>query len=230
MAYKPNQLLMKKITVFILLLSSINISIAQISISGTVSNDSIPLESASVIIKNSKTGIATNSKGQFKIKAEKGDTLSISYLGYETKEFIVDESYYLKVKLEEEWSLDEVVVIAYATVTKCIWLNCGRDGRWCGGFSCDAGRVDEISEFTSNGQKLYPNPSSNGIFELNLAEDYSEVKILVANLSGQYIKNSTYQKFGKKLTIDLSQCVTGIYFINIIADGQRLEALKAIRD
>ncbi|MEP5254503.1 MAG: hypothetical protein ABJQ39_05535 [Winogradskyella arenosi] len=52
---------MKKITLLIITLFLSFITSAQISITGTVFNDSIPLESASVIIKNSTTGIATNS-------------------------------------------------------------------------------------------------------------------------------------------------------------------------
>jgi len=71
---------MKKNTLLLLALCISMLSSAQITIKGTIVNDSIPLESASIIIKNSKKGVATNVKGQFKLEAKKGDTLSISYL------------------------------------------------------------------------------------------------------------------------------------------------------
>jgi len=220
---------MKQITILIVALSFSISSIAQISITGIVSIDSIPLESASVIIKNSTIGIVTNSKGQFKIEAKKGDTLAISYLGYEPKELVVDQSYYLKVKLEEGGRLSEVVVIAYGTTTKCVLLGCGRDGRDCNGFSCVASAVGVVSKYKSQEAKLYPNPSANGIFQLKLKEEYNEVNILVSNINGQTIQNSNHQKVGEKLTIDLSEVATGIYIINISADGNLLKAFKAIR-
>ena len=77
--------------------------------------------------------------------------------------------------------------------------------------------------------KLFPNPSSNGIFQLKLVEDYVEVKISIANMSGRIIQNSSHQKFGKKVTVDLSQFSTGIYVVNIVVDGKRLEPIKAVK-
>ncbi len=105
---------MKKMTLFTVALCLSFITTAQMLITGIVTNDSIPLESASVIIKNSTTGIATNTKGEFKLEAKKGDTLSVSYLGYKTKEVVLNESENFKFKLEEDNYLDEVVVVGYS--------------------------------------------------------------------------------------------------------------------
>ncbi|WP_299106739.1 T9SS type A sorting domain-containing protein [uncultured Winogradskyella sp.] len=77
--------------------------------------------------------------------------------------------------------------------------------------------------------KLFPNPSLNGIFQLKLVEDYDEVKIAIANMSGRIIQNSKFQKFGSKIDIDLSEYSAGIYIVNIIADSKPLEAIKAVR-
>lgn len=218
---------MKKFTILLLTLSFSISTFAQVTIKGTVISDSIPLESASVIIKNSTKGVATNENGEFIIETKKGDTLSVSYLGYETKEITVNKNEDLKINLEVGSNLEEVIVIAYATTSIYCKLGCGSRIRGCGA-SCEGVVVKELVS-DHNKPKLYPNPSSSGIFQLKLNEDYNEVKISVANISGQTILNTKHQKFGEKLTIDLSEFSTGIYIINVIADGQYLEAFKAIR-
>lgn len=212
-----NQLLMKKITLFLIVLSLNFIVFAQISVSGIVTNDSVPLESANVFIKNSTKGIATNSLGEFKLRAKKGDTLSVSYLGYKTKELVLNRTQELDIKLVED-SFDEVVVVGYMNST-CFGWTCG------GSYVVDETKID--NEIKNN--KLFPNPSSSGIFQLKLVEDYDEVKISISNMSGRIIQNSTYQKFGEKITINLSQFSTGIYIISIVADGKRLEPSKAVK-
>lgn len=213
---------MKKIIVLLLTLSFSICSLAQITIKGTVSHDSIPLESASVIIKNTKKGVATNEKGQFTLEAKKGDTLSVSYLGFQDKEVVVKTKDNFNIQLEVGNNLEEVVVLAYEKTTRCYSKGC------CCWLEIEEERlISDKEELVNN--KLYPNPSSNGIFQLKLVEDYDEVKISVANISGQTIQNSIHQKLGNKLNIDLSEFATGIYIINIIADGEHLEAIKAIR-
>ncbi|WP_405573302.1 carboxypeptidase-like regulatory domain-containing protein [Winogradskyella sp. Asnod2-B02-A] len=207
---------MKKMTLFSIAVCFTLITTAQISVSGIVSNDSIPLESANVIIKNSLNGVATNSKGEFKLEAKKGDTLSVSYLGYKPQEFVINKTEQIEIKLKED-ALNEVVVVAYSG-HRCWTTGCGVS-------------ISYNTYWDTNVEKnkLYPNPSSNGIFQLKLVENYDEVKISVANMSGQIIWNSSSQKLGKKITIDLSQFSTGIYIINIIADGKRLEPIKAVK-
>ncbi len=193
---------------------------AQFVVEGVVHHDSIPLQSVNVIIKNTKKGVATDEKGKFKLEAKKGDTLSISYLGYKTNDIVLDETKTLNVNLVED-SLDEVVVIGYATKTKCYIKGA------CG-FFVESEKEEEKSNVIH--PKLYPNPSSNGIFNLKLSEDYDEVKITVANMSGQIVKSLGYKKFGNQKQIDLSQFSTGIYIINIIADGKALDSIKAVRN
>ncbi|MBU2929183.1 carboxypeptidase-like regulatory domain-containing protein [Winogradskyella psychrotolerans] len=208
---------MKNSTLVLIALSLSFFASAQISVTGTVANDSIPLASASVIIKNSANGIATNEKGEFKLEAKKGDTLSVSYLGYKTKNLVLDKPGEIDVKLQED-IFDEVVVVGYRTMMRT--MSC------CGGFRVC---LSHLNNKSGNSNKLFPNPSSNGIFQLKLLEDYDEVKISIANSSGQIIQNLTHQKFGEKITIDVSQFVAGIYIVSIIADGKQLESIKAIK-
>ena len=218
LVYNQNQLHMKKMTLLIIALSFSIAAMAQISVTGIVTNDSIPLESANVIIKNSTKGIATNRNGKFNIEAKKGDTLSISYLGYKTKEVVINERDDLKVKLEEGFNLNEVVIIACGSDSCRRTISCG--------FSVSFETI--LSNKIVN-NKLYPNPSSNGIFQLKLNEDYDEVKISIATLSGRIIQNSQHQKIGEKVTIDLSEFSTGIYIVNIVADGKQFQPIKAVR-
>jgi hypothetical protein len=210
---------MKKITFFILVFSFTFSVIAQVSISGIVINDSIPLESASVIIKNSTSGIATKSDGTFKIEAKKGDTLSVSYLGFKTKELIVDKPSELKIQLQEDFSLDEVLITGYSSHRFCKTMCCGVSVTY----------AHQLSEQKEK-HKLFPNPSTNGIFQLQLVKQYNEIDISVTTLKGRMIHNNKHQKFSKRLSVDLSQFSKGIYIINIIADGKRLEPVKAIRN
>ncbi|MBC3847465.1 carboxypeptidase-like regulatory domain-containing protein [Winogradskyella echinorum] len=217
---------MKKITFIILALSVSTLSFGQITIKGKVQNDSIPLESASIAIKNSQKGTITNMIGEFKIEAKKGDTLSISYIGYKTKDIVVNQDEIFRIKLEEGGNLDEVVVNAYGIARKVTCGVCYCVTK-CGIYSEEVLESKEI--FEADALKLYPNPSSNGIFQLMFVEDYNDVKISIANMSGQTIQNSTHQKFGEKLSVDLSEHSAGIYIINIVADGKRLKAVKAIK-
>ncbi|WP_111685250.1 carboxypeptidase-like regulatory domain-containing protein [Winogradskyella tangerina] len=198
---------------------------SQITIKGQVFSDSIPLESASVYIKHTTSGMATDINGDFTLNAKQGDTLAVSYLGYKTKEVIVTDGNDLNIELITD-SFDEVEIVGYlVAVNKESIFRCFGSTR----------EVKPILERefdnTEDGNRLilYPNPSSNGIFKLKLYEDYDAIKISVVNISGQIINKFTYQKFGEDLTIDLSQCAQGFYIINIVADGEPLQAIKAIR-
>ncbi|EPR72665.1 TonB-dependent receptor [Winogradskyella psychrotolerans RS-3] len=218
---------MKRITILIIALCFTVTSIAQILVTGVVSNDSITLESASILIKNSTKGIATNNKGQFKIEANPGDTLSVSYIGYESKEIVLNKDKHLEIELIEGGKLKAAVVNGFLNGRKSICRAvCYSETR------CGVGIETSVNYKLLSNQvrpKLFPNPSSNGVFQLNLNEDYNEVKISIANISGQIIQNLTHQKIRENVRIDLSQLTIGIYIINIIADGKQLEFIKAIR-
>lgn len=73
-----------------------------------------PIVGASVIVKNTKTGTATDIEGEFKLNVAKGELLVISYLGKQSVTVAAKE--YLKVHLaDNSKSIDDVVVIAYGT-------------------------------------------------------------------------------------------------------------------
>ena len=73
---------------------------------------------ASVIVKGTQNGAATDMDGKFSLKANPGATLVISYMGYETMQVKAGRAP-LKVNLKpEDNSLDELVVIGYGAVKK----------------------------------------------------------------------------------------------------------------
>ncbi len=88
-------------------------------ISGKVSDiTGLPLPGSSVIIKGTTTGISTDFDGNYSIKVNQGSTLVFSFVGYKTEEVVVGSSEVINVKLQEDLSsLDEVLVIAYGNTT-----------------------------------------------------------------------------------------------------------------
>ena len=72
-------------------------------VSGVVLNekDDDPLIGASVIIKDTGIGVATDFNGEFKIALQKGTVLEISCLGYHTKEIKIKNKEPIIIKLKD---------------------------------------------------------------------------------------------------------------------------------
>jgi hypothetical protein len=73
----------------------------------------------------------------------------------------------------------------------------------------------------ANAISLYPNPATN---EVNIAingETIGSLKIVVVNSLGQILQ-STERNTLSTITLDVSSYATGLYFININADGAKL--------
>ena len=87
-------------------------------INGTVADNSgMPLPGVSIVVKNTSKGGSTDFDGNFTISnVQKGEILVFSYMGFTTKEVVVNNSNALSIVLvEDTQSLDEVVVIGYGT-------------------------------------------------------------------------------------------------------------------
>ncbi len=89
----------------------------EMEVRGTVydAQDKSPIVGATVTVKGSNNGTVTDVNGKYRIRAEKGETLVFSYIGYLQQEKKVKKSQldvYLKPDLQ---TLDEVVVVAYGT-------------------------------------------------------------------------------------------------------------------
>ena len=90
------------------------------TITGQVTSaaDGEPLIGATIKVQETNAVAATDFDGNFKINAEEGQTLIVSYIGYVTKNVKVTGDY-LAITLEEDGaSLDEVVVIGYGVQKK----------------------------------------------------------------------------------------------------------------
>jgi len=95
-------------------------SISMAQVSGVVydATEDSPLIGATVIVKGTQTGVTTDIDGKYTIDAKNGDVLIFSYLGYDSKEFNVDESNTLDAKLTQGVVLDQVVVTGYSVDTR----------------------------------------------------------------------------------------------------------------
>lgn len=91
------------------------ISSAQNAISGKIiaGGTSLPIPSASVLVKGTKTGVATSAEGTFYITAKIGDILVISGIGIKTTEYKISTTGNQLITVEAEPSeLNAVVVTA----------------------------------------------------------------------------------------------------------------------
>ncbi|CEN42898.1 TonB-linked outer membrane protein, SusC/RagA family [Capnocytophaga canis] len=108
---------LKFLTLFAFVFSwCLTLSAQMVSVKGTVTDEGkVPLPGVSVLIKNTTRGVATDFDGKYEIKANRGDVLVFSYLGFVTQEKTVGagSSQTINVLLvEEAEQLGEVVVTA----------------------------------------------------------------------------------------------------------------------
>jgi hypothetical protein len=94
---------------------------AQQTVSGVVkTQDGLPLQGATISVKGTEKTVLTNSAGEFTINADMQSVISISYIGYETKNITITCTGILDVQLQTGPSSDlqQVVVIGYGTQQK----------------------------------------------------------------------------------------------------------------
>ena len=91
------------------------------TVTGTVvsSTDNEPLIGATVQVEGAQVGTVTDFDGNFKIEANEGQTLVVSYIGFVTKKVTVGGANNYAITLDEDkTSLEEVVVIGYGVQKK----------------------------------------------------------------------------------------------------------------
>ena len=90
------------------------------TVTGTVTDGSgMPLPGVNVIVQDTNRGTQTDFDGAFSISVSEGEVLVLSYLGFETAEFVVGASSTIDVIMTEDAAeLDEVVIVGYGTATK----------------------------------------------------------------------------------------------------------------
>lgn len=98
----------------LLLFPVVAFSANPLTVTGKVTdNGGEPLIGVSVIVAGTSTGMSTNIDGEFAVKANVGDVLKFSYIGYRPQEVKVTGAGPLAVVMQEDTrALDEVVVTA----------------------------------------------------------------------------------------------------------------------
>ena len=115
---------MKKAKLFLAALSallSLAASAQNITVTGTVTEAStgegVPF--ASVMVKGTMNGVASNVDGVYSIVAPENGTLVFSAVGYTTQEVAVNSMAEINVELDvDNQFLDETIVVAYGTATR----------------------------------------------------------------------------------------------------------------
>ncbi|MDR2146013.1 MAG: SusC/RagA family TonB-linked outer membrane protein, partial [Tannerella sp.] len=82
-------------------------------------NTNEPLIGVSVSVKGTTNGTLTNAEGGFTLNVPSDAILSVSYVGYQTREVLVVGQQHIVIALQEDARLlDEVVVVGYGTMRK----------------------------------------------------------------------------------------------------------------
>lgn len=107
------------LTVLMAFVMSTMAAFAQNAVNGTVTDTAgEPLIGASVQVKGTHTGVATDIDGHFSIQVAQGKTLTISYIGYTSKDVVVNGNNLNIVLSEDNELLNEVVVVGYGSLQR----------------------------------------------------------------------------------------------------------------
>ena len=111
----------KLLTLLLLGLSCVAFAQNRQTVTGKVTAGNEPLVGAFVTEKGTSNGASTDLDGNYTIKVAKGAVLEFSCIGYKVQDVTVGESAVINVKMEEDVSfLDEVVVIGYGVQKKSV--------------------------------------------------------------------------------------------------------------
>ena len=109
------------LTTLLMMVGMLTASAQTQTVKGVVTSavDGEPLIGATVMVKETKAGTVTDFDGNFTTKIAKGQTLVISYIGYETKNIKYTGQATINVALENDAStLDEIVVVGYGVMKR----------------------------------------------------------------------------------------------------------------
>ena len=103
--------------VFVVFISS---TMAQKTVTGTVTAEDAPLPGVAVIVKGTTVGTVTNPDGNYSLSVPaNAKTLLFSFIGMKPQEIEIGEQSTISVKMEADViGLEEVVAIGYGTMKK----------------------------------------------------------------------------------------------------------------
>ncbi|WP_165734246.1 TonB-dependent receptor [Polaribacter sp. 20A6] len=94
---------------------------AQSTVTGTVTdaNNEDPIPGVNIMEKGTKKGVVSDFDGNYSINVSANATLQFSYIGFTTKEIIVNGKQVVNASLTEDTStLEEIVIVGYGTQKK----------------------------------------------------------------------------------------------------------------
>ena len=101
---------MKKITLLLVLCTMF--SFAQQNISGVISDsDGSPLPGASIIEEGTTNGTITDFNGNYSLTVPDDATIVVSFIGYQSKEVLVDGQSTISISLKGGEELDEILLV-----------------------------------------------------------------------------------------------------------------------
>lgn len=195
--------------------------IIMIEIKGKVGDENgRPIEGATVTVKNTNNGVATDKRGRFSMKVREGDVLSVSSPGFISFETIVANPARLEIQLTK---IDEVIMVAGMIAID------RRPERQKNIPVVDKNSTNVITtidpeefELIKNAEsmsdlKVFPNPVSAG---KNLSVSCTKLEpgnysLQWLNQSGQVIKKENDRYNGKSIFINTSvpKVSSGTYFM-----------------
>ncbi len=107
--------------IWVAMIFSVQLALAQRTITGTVVGESKndPLIGASVVVTGTANGAITDSDGKFSLSVPaEATTLTVSFVGYTTKDVVINGATNLTIALAEGSALQELVVVGYTTQRK----------------------------------------------------------------------------------------------------------------
>jgi len=76
---------------------------------------------------------------------------------------------------------------------------------------------------------IYPNPATNNLFIKGNFQSFENVKIVVTGITGNKIKTITKTSNSNMMNIDTSALYSGMYFINVYSNGDKITTSKFIK-
>jgi len=104
------------------------------------------------------------------------------------------------------------------------------DGNYCGSSDAITITIERPSNIITTDElsgsvKLYPNPT-DGLLNMELNGIGNDVRLYILSTTGQVILSRNYESFYRRITdhFDLSEYLSGAYFIRVVSDrGEKLE-------
>lgn len=154
---KTNQMKAMMLMLLMAVISLGDLGAQSITVKGKVtdSSDGSVIIACNVVVKGTNRGTLTDAKGAYSIQAKKGETLSFSYLGYQTKQVVVKSEVVDVQLVVDNQTLEECTVVGYGLMGKVA------------GVSTDRHRRMYSQEVSCSAPPVFYNPGSPNTEEYN---------------------------------------------------------------